>query len=242
MSDTILPVHPRTGLRAVGIVGGRPVWPIMGGAENDDDQGGGKNGSKDGDRGGDDDDVVDWKARAAEQEREAEKWKTQSRKHEDRAKSNAEKAKELEKLKESQLGDNDKAIAQARAEERAKVRGEYGGRLVAAEVRVQAANRMSSDAVDALIEMIDPARFLNDDGEVDTDTVRAHVEKLAPARDDGDSEQQHGKNGSNGSARGGTDMGQGRTRQRQDGTSGGGVAAGRARYESRAAARTTTSS
>lgn len=29
-----LPVHPRTGLTAVGIVGGRPVWPILG-AEDD---------------------------------------------------------------------------------------------------------------------------------------------------------------------------------------------------------------
>lgn len=28
-----LPTHPRTGLRAVGIVGGRPVWPILGGSE-----------------------------------------------------------------------------------------------------------------------------------------------------------------------------------------------------------------
>ena len=27
-----LPVHPRTGLTAVGIVGGKPVWPILGGA------------------------------------------------------------------------------------------------------------------------------------------------------------------------------------------------------------------
>lgn len=27
-----LPVHPLTGLRAVGIVGGRPVWPILGGS------------------------------------------------------------------------------------------------------------------------------------------------------------------------------------------------------------------
>lgn len=27
-----LPVHPLTGLRAVGIVGGRPVWPIRGGS------------------------------------------------------------------------------------------------------------------------------------------------------------------------------------------------------------------
>jgi hypothetical protein len=29
-----LPVHPRTGLQAVGIVGGRPVWPVLG-AEDD---------------------------------------------------------------------------------------------------------------------------------------------------------------------------------------------------------------
>jgi hypothetical protein len=28
-----LPIHPRTGLTAVGIVGGRPVWPIKGGSE-----------------------------------------------------------------------------------------------------------------------------------------------------------------------------------------------------------------
>jgi len=28
----VLPTHPRTGLRAVGIVGGRPVWPILGGS------------------------------------------------------------------------------------------------------------------------------------------------------------------------------------------------------------------
>jgi hypothetical protein len=28
----ILPIHPRTGLRAVGIAAGRPVWPIMGGS------------------------------------------------------------------------------------------------------------------------------------------------------------------------------------------------------------------
>lgn len=31
-----LPVHPRTGLRAVGVVAGRPVWPILGGDENSD--------------------------------------------------------------------------------------------------------------------------------------------------------------------------------------------------------------
>jgi HK97 family phage major capsid protein len=32
MHESMLPVHPRTGLRAVGIVNDRPVWPVMGGA------------------------------------------------------------------------------------------------------------------------------------------------------------------------------------------------------------------
>lgn len=32
---TDLPIHPRTGLTAVGIVGGRPVWPIMGASPDD---------------------------------------------------------------------------------------------------------------------------------------------------------------------------------------------------------------
>src|ERR1043166_6820727 len=36
---TALPVHPRTGLTAVGIVAGKPVWPIKGASE---DHGGGE--------------------------------------------------------------------------------------------------------------------------------------------------------------------------------------------------------
>jgi hypothetical protein len=34
--DQVLPVHSRTGLTAVGIVNGRPVWPILGGDETAD--------------------------------------------------------------------------------------------------------------------------------------------------------------------------------------------------------------
>lgn len=41
----ILPVHPYTGLRAVGIVGGRPVWPILGGDGNGDGGSAGTGGS-----------------------------------------------------------------------------------------------------------------------------------------------------------------------------------------------------
>src|SRR5690242_5709603 len=37
MSDS-LPIHPVTGLRAVGIVGGRPVFPILGADQRGDEQ------------------------------------------------------------------------------------------------------------------------------------------------------------------------------------------------------------
>ena len=35
MNDPTLPIHPRTGLHAIGITGDRPVWPVIGGAEDD---------------------------------------------------------------------------------------------------------------------------------------------------------------------------------------------------------------
>jgi hypothetical protein len=51
MDPLTLPIHPRTGLRAAGIVNGRPVWPILGGAPEDGDPPAG--GEPTGDQGGD---------------------------------------------------------------------------------------------------------------------------------------------------------------------------------------------
>lgn len=52
VAPMIMKTHPLTGepIVPVGVVGGRPVWPIMGGAPDDD----GDDGDKDGDTGGDD--------------------------------------------------------------------------------------------------------------------------------------------------------------------------------------------
>jgi hypothetical protein len=41
-----LPIHPRTGLRAVGLLkGGRPIWPVLGGSEGAPESGGGDGGA-----------------------------------------------------------------------------------------------------------------------------------------------------------------------------------------------------
>lgn len=110
---------------------------------------------------------------------EAEKWKAQARKHEERAKANAAAAKELEELRRSAMTEQEQAVAKAIDQARAETLRQVGGQLVAAEVRAAAAGR-SAD-VDALVEAIDPTKFLDEAGQVDRDAVKAWVDRIAPA-------------------------------------------------------------
>lgn len=70
-------------------------------------------------------DVTDWKA-------EAEKWKALSRKHEDAEKANADKARRLDEIEESQKTELEKAAARAAAAEARAA--EIEARAVRAEV------------------------------------------------------------------------------------------------------------
>lgn len=115
---------------------------------------------------------TDWQA-------EAEKWKSQSRKNEDRAKENAKKAKDLDELHKASMSDSDRAVAEAKEAGRTEARIEVGSRLVDAEFRVAAAGRALD--VDALLEGLDRTKFLTDDGEPDGDAVKTWVDRIAPA-------------------------------------------------------------
>lgn len=116
-------------------------------------------------------DTTDYKA-------EAEKWQALARKHEERAKANASAAKELEQVRQSSMSDVEKAVAIARAEERAAVLREAGTRLVDAEVRAALTGRPVDAA--ALLEGLDRSRFLNDDGDPDVKAIQAWVDRIAP--------------------------------------------------------------
>lgn len=118
-------------------------------------------------------DVTDWAA-------EAEKWKTQARKHEERAKANAKAAKELEEFRQQSMTEAERAIEQARTEARREALSEVGGKIAAAEIRAAATGRMSSEQVSTLLDNVNLARFISDDGEVDRDAVAAFVEGIAP--------------------------------------------------------------
>lgn len=119
------------------------------------------------------DETVDWKG-------EAEKWKTQARKHEDRAKTNASAAKELEQLRQQSMSDTEKAVAQARAEGRTEAIKEAAGKMAAAEIRIAAAGRLSDQQVATLVDGVNLAAFVADDGDVDAGKVREFVDGIAP--------------------------------------------------------------
>lgn len=118
-------------------------------------------------------------------------WKHQARKHEDRVKALGDvdslkaKAAKFDELEAAKLTPSEKAIEEARAEERAKVLAEQtktvADRLVAAEFKVALAGRKKPEEVTALLEPLDLTKFLTSDGEVDADKVKTYAAGLAPA-------------------------------------------------------------
>lgn len=121
-----------------------------------------------------DTDTVDWKA-------EAEKFQALQRKWEDRAKVNATAAKELEQVKAASMTEQERAVAEAVAAARMATLTEVGGRLAAAEMRVAAAGRLDDQQLATILDTVDLAKFLDQDGEVDTSKVQAFVDGIAPA-------------------------------------------------------------
>jgi hypothetical protein len=104
-------------------------------------------------------------------------------------KANAEAAKyrkelraaqaELEKVRTAGLSEAEKAIAEAEAKGRTAAQTEFGQRLVRAEFKALAAGRIAN--LDDLLEDLNLAKFVGDDGEPDLKAIEKAVQRLAPA-------------------------------------------------------------
>lgn len=195
MSETALPVHPFTGLRAVGIVAGRPVWPIRGGSE-DADAGDEQDADTDaeGDDGAADDETDDQplgpageKALAAEKaRRKAEASKRRAA--EDRI---AALEAQLNKPGESDAPDVDSIKAEA-AKEANRAAAE---RIVKSEVKAAAAGKLA-DPADAY-KFLDLSEFeVDEDGNVDeaeiADAIADLIERKPYLAAQGGARKNHG--------------------------------------------------
>lgn len=126
---------------------------------------------------------------------EVEKWKAQSRKHEERAKANANAAKELETLKQASMSELEKAVERAKAEGHAEAITKLGAERVADAIRVATAGRDLD--VDALLEGLDRSRFLTESGEPDREAITAWIERIAPKSEPKTPDLGQGARGSN---------------------------------------------
>ena len=111
---------------------------------------------------------------------ELDKWKAQARKHEERAKANAKAAQELEEFRKQSMSETEKAIDEARSSARREALVEAASKVAAAEVRAAASGRMTGEQLGILLEGINLARFVDEDGDVDRDAIVAFVDGIAP--------------------------------------------------------------
>ncbi|MFF4952854.1 hypothetical protein [Streptomyces chattanoogensis] len=110
-------------------------------------------------------------AQPADPAAEADKWKAMSRENEKRWK---QAAAELDRFRQAQMTEQEKAIEQARQEARRAALSEVGTSLAEAEVRAQAA----SAGVSVPTDYLDLARFVGEDGRADREKVTAFISSL----------------------------------------------------------------
>ncbi len=127
------------------------------------------------------DDVDDDDHAPAEQAKGKETdWKAESRKWQDRAKTNRDAAKELDELRKRTETDQEKAVRAAREEARTETLREVGVARAEDAIRFSVGDRLPEKELDELLEDLNLARFLTDDGNVDRKKVGAYVKRITP--------------------------------------------------------------
>lgn len=179
-----LPVHPFTGLTAIGLRrNGDPIWPVKGGSEDADagDAGDG-DGADDGDGDGQDGDEplgpAGMKALEAEKDkrRKAQSalrpWSALARE------LGVKSPEEVKALLAGKTGDGDgQDVDKVRREALAEATRQANDRIIRSEVKAAAAGKLA-DPADA-IRLLDLTQFeVGDDGEVDEDAITEAIDDL----------------------------------------------------------------
>lgn len=85
--------------------------------------------------------------------------------------------KQIEEFRTAQMSEQERAVAEAVARARTDALHEVGTRLATAEIRSALIGVLPKPQVDALLEDINPAKYLTENGEVDDEKVAALVQR-----------------------------------------------------------------
>jgi hypothetical protein len=190
MTETILPIHPRTGLQAVGWRkarpgedGDQPIWPIAGASDDGDtdDTGDSQDDADDVDNADtddasgddtDDDAGADQLGDAGKKALDAMKAKRNSYRDQLRAAQ-----AELEKLRNGAKKDGEPSAEDIRRDAEQAATAKANARIIRSEIRAAAAGKLA-DPKDALT-FLDLSQFeVDENGEVDSDEVAEAIEEL----------------------------------------------------------------
>lgn len=116
-------------------------------------------------------------ATGAEHTAEIEKWKALSRENERRFKA---AMKDLDELKRQSMGEQERAVIEAREAGRNEALAAVAGKLVAAEIRAQAAGRLTDAQLGVLLDDLRLDAYVDADGDVDRKRIGKLVDSLAP--------------------------------------------------------------
>lgn len=178
-----LPVHPTTGLTAVGVLpDGRPVWPVLG-ASGDGSTGGDGDATPtdaDGtDDSGQDDDAGDENALGDPGKKALEATKTKWKAEREKRRELEAELAELRKTTPKNDDNDDSGVdpEQIRREAAEAATAKANARIVRAEIKAAAAGKLA-DPADAL-RFLDIDQFeVDEDGEVDTEEVTEAITGL----------------------------------------------------------------
>ena len=189
MSDadkTELPIHPFTGQTAIGLVAGRPVWPILGGsgeaeAETEDEQEDEVDGEpadgegEDQENEAEDEGDIDWKEQAEKNKELLRRHKAANKVSPDRLDALRQAEQELQQLKDAQLPEPEKQLADAKKQARAEALQEVAQDRAADKIEVALTGIVDDPA--QIIEDLNLARFVQEDGAIDIDAVKTLQKK-----------------------------------------------------------------
>lgn len=187
MTETILPIHPRTGLRAVGWRkarpgedGEQPIWPIAGASDDpEEDPEGEPEGDPEGEPEGEPDDDPVGDPEGADELGDKGKRALEAMKAKLRAEKEKRRAAEAERdtLKSGSKKDGEPDADQIRREAETAATQKANARIVRSEIRAAAAGKLA-DPKDALT-FLDLTQFeVDENGEVDSDEVAEAIDEL----------------------------------------------------------------